>query len=65
MSKLNNRYWLETEDFFIGTGMNTEKINEGILLIVFPYTNSPLITTTPTKSRLEFFPQNIFSKKPT
>ena len=40
---------------------NPEKSLKGILLTVFPYTNSPLGTTTPTVSRLEIFPQKILS----
>ena len=35
MIKLYKRYWLETEDFFIGTGKNTEKTNQSILPTVF------------------------------
>ena len=63
LSKLNNRFWLETDDF---TGKNTEKISKSILPTVVPFANSPLGTTTPFYSRLEFFPQkNTFCKKPT
>ena len=59
MSKSNNRHWLETDGFFNSTGKNTEKSMKNKLPNVFLYTNSPLRTTTPTLSRLDFFPQKI------
>ena len=43
----------------------TLKKNKGILPTVFPYTNSPLGTSTPTQSRLKSFTgKNIFFRKP-
>ena len=64
MSKLNKRFWLETDVFFNITGKNNEKISKHILLTGFLYNNSQLGTNTPTLSRLENFPQRIlFAKK--
>ena len=66
MFTLNNRNWLETDDFFITTAKNTEKMNRGILSTVFLYANSLLGTTPPILSRLEIFSaKNTFAKKPT
>ena len=48
MSKLSDRYWLQTENFFHNTGNNTKKIVKSIPPNVFPYHMSPLGTTTPT-----------------
>ena len=66
MSKLSNRYWLETDDFLNSSEKNTGKIDKSILPIVFLYANSPLGTNNPTLSRMEIFQQKItFCKKPT
>ena len=46
MSKLNNRYWLETDDFLHSLCQYKEKISEGVKPTVFPYTNLPQVTTT-------------------
>ena len=61
MSKLNNRYWLETDDLFNTTGKNTERFFKGILATVYPFTNSQLRTTTTSLVGLKFFPEKGFS----
>ena len=61
VSKLNNRYWLETEDFLNCTGKISKK-NKPIMPTVFPYTISPLGATTPTLSQQERFSQKHFPK---
>ena len=48
---------------FINTGEHTEKISKDMLTTVFRNTNSPLGTTNPTLSKLEFFPQKTLSVK--
>ena len=66
MSKLNNRYWLETDDFFDSTGKNTEKIKKGILPTAFSHSKSSLGTNTPILWKPENFPKKITCcKKPT
>ena len=64
MSELNNRYWLQIDEFCNSARKNTEK-NKGILQLVFLYTNSTMGTTIQTLSRLKNFPQkNTSNKKP-
>ena len=66
MSKLNNRYWFETNEFLNTTGKITEKIFRGMSPTVIPYINLPLRTTAPNLSRLKVFPRkDIFCTKPT
>ena len=66
LSELDNRYWLETDDFFDSTGKNTRKFTRGILPTVVSHKKSQLGTNTPTLSRLEIFPQkNNICRKPT
>ena len=57
MYQLNNRYWLETDDFFKTIGKITDKNSKGILPTAFLYNNSPLATSTPTLPRLKISPQ--------
>ena len=55
--KLNNRFWLDTDEFFEISGKKTENANKGKLPTLFPYFISQNGTTTPTLSNLELLPQ--------
>ena len=57
MSKMNNRYLSETDDFVNTIKKNANENNKGKLPTVFTYTNSPLATTITTLSGLDMFPQ--------
>ena len=56
MSKLKNRYRIETDNFIIITGKNIEEKN-GESSILYPFLNLPLGNKTRILSQLESFPQ--------
>ena len=66
MSKINDRYYFETDDFFNTNGIKTEKTNQGVTPTAFQHFKLPLGTDKHSLSRIEIFQnKQTFCKKPT